>query len=179
MESDEDLHVRIRKGDLHAFDDLYERYEVPLFGFLLGTLRVRADAEDALHEVFLRALKSPPPALSEGGFRPWLFRVARNHALNRIRGAGRAAAFEARYEAPESPPSAEERLERRELDGALADAVEKLPPRLAEVYRLRTSGLSYEEMAVVLEAPLGTVKSRMHELVKQLREDVKPWIAQE
>jgi RNA polymerase sigma-70 factor, ECF subfamily len=177
MQTDEQLHGRIRDGDLGAFDQLYARYESSLFGFLVSSLRNRTEAEDALHDVFLRALKTPPSRLEGGGFRAWLFRIARNDALNRRRSWGRGAVATAKLMAPPAEPSAEEMLVDHELRAALEHAVARLPLALAEVYRLRTSGLSYEEMAVVLDAPLGTVKSRMHEMVKLLREDVKPWTA--
>jgi len=177
MESDEHLHARIRQGDLAAFDALYARYERPLFGFLLATLRDHAEAEDALHDTFLNALETPPATLTGGGFRAWLFRVAKNGALNRHRSRHRGAAAVRSLEAPPAGPSAEDDLQRHELQTALKGAVERLPETLAELYRLRTSGLSYEEMAEVLETPLGTVKSRMHEMVKLLREDVEPWTA--
>jgi RNA polymerase sigma-70 factor (ECF subfamily) len=179
MESDEQLHARIRKGDLGAFDELYARYERPLFGFLIATLRDRAEAEDALHDTFLRALETPPSSLSGGGFRAWLFRIAKNGALNRHRSRMRGATATRNLDTPPASPTAEDDLVRHELQEALADAVERLPEPLAELYRLRTSGLSYEEMAEVLETPLGTVKSRMHEMVKLLREDVEPWTAGE
>jgi DNA-directed RNA polymerase specialized sigma24 family protein len=52
-----------------------------------------------------------------------------------------------------------------------------LPATLQEMYRLRTSGLSYEEMAEVLEIPLGTIKSRMHHMVRVLQEELRPWTA--
>ncbi len=181
MDSDERLYERVRQGDLSAFDELYARYESPLFGFLRATLRNRADAEDALHEAFLGTLKSREVTFDRGGFRSWLFRIARNNALNRRRSEARGAAAKASVAAAEPlqplAPSAHEQLEARELKVALDGAVNRLPPALAEVYRLRTSGLSYEEIADVLETPLGTVKSRMHEMVKLLREDMGPWTA--
>jgi RNA polymerase sigma-70 factor (ECF subfamily) len=179
MESDEELHARTRSGDLRAFDQLYLRYERPLFSFLLGRFRSRVAAEDALQEVFLRALKTPPRELGEAGFRPWLFRVARNHTFNTSRDAARAAVAATRMPLETPPPTAEEQLAREELRAALDGAVERLPPLLAEVYHLRIAGLSYEEMADVLGAPLGTVKSRMHQMVRQLRDEVSPWTAPE
>jgi RNA polymerase sigma-70 factor, ECF subfamily len=177
MDSDERLYERVRAGDLAAFDDLYARYEYPLFGFLRATLGNRADAEDAMHEAFLNTLKSRQVQFDRGGFRSWLYRIARNVALNRRRSEARGAAAKAKILAGDAPPTAHERLEARELEAALDGAVARLPPALAEVYRLRTSGLSYEEIADVIEAPLGTVKSRMHEMVRLLREDMGPWTA--
>jgi RNA polymerase sigma-70 factor, ECF subfamily len=177
MDSDEQLYRRVRDGDLRAFDQLYARYESRLYGFLRATLGNREDAEDALHEAFLNTLKSRDVGLDHGGFRMWLFRIARNVALNRRRSSARSAKAKASLPEQEPQETAHDHLEARELATALGEAVLCLPPALAEVYRLRTSGLSYEEMADVLETPLGTVKSRMHEMVKHLKEKVGPWTA--
>jgi RNA polymerase sigma factor (sigma-70 family) len=177
MDSDERLLDRVREGDLPAFDELYARYEGPLYGFLRATLGNRADAEDALHESFLKTLKSRHVTFDQGGFRTWLYRVARNVALNRRRSEARGAVAKAQLPRDQRLPTAHDQLEARQIAAALEGAVDRLPPPLAEVYRLRTSGLTYEEIAGVIEAPLGTVKSRMHEMVRLLREDMGPWTA--
>jgi RNA polymerase sigma factor (sigma-70 family) len=179
MDSDERLFARVRSGDLSAFDALYARYERPLFGFLVASLKNRADAEDAFHEAFLNALKSSSKSIDEGAFRAWLFRIARNVALNRLRKAARGAAVADLVDAPLPPPTATDTLETEERRVALDSAVGRLPASLAEIYRLRTSGLSYDEIASVLETPVGTVKSRMHEMVRLLREEMRPWTAGE
>jgi RNA polymerase sigma-70 factor (ECF subfamily) len=177
VESDEALYVRVKQGDMRAFDELYARYESRLFGFLQSQLRNRADAEDAFHEAFLAALKSPEMRFHrDGGFRTWLYRVARNIVLNRARAAQRGARAFAELSS-EPAPAAHESLEEHELERALRSAIERLPPALSEVFHLRTSGLSYEETADVLEIPLGTLKSRMNHLVTQLREELRPWTA--
>jgi len=188
MDSDAELYERVRRGDMAAFDALYQRHEAPLFGFLLHLLRNRADAEEVFHEAFVAAFerKGARERIDDGpgggGFRAWLFRVGRNMALNRLRKAERGARAVASL-AILSPSSAEaerqadESIADRELAHALARAVTRLPPGLSEVYHLRTSGLSYEEMANVLEIPLGTLKTRMHQMVTKLREDMKEWTA--
>ena len=66
----------------------------------------------------------------------------------------------------------EQVLEHRQTADALKQAVAKLPAPLSELYHLRAGGLSYEELSDVLGVPLGTVKSRLHELVKRLKEEV-------
>jgi RNA polymerase sigma-70 factor, ECF subfamily len=182
-DSDERLHERLLGGDLAAFDALYERYERRLFGFVRAHLDDVAEAEDAFHEAFLRVLKARDLDFRAGSFRSWLYRVARNECLNRLRARGRGArALRALHDLDEQRPPpverADERLQRREVTRALGAAVARLPSALAELYHLRSSGLSYEEMARVLEVPLGTVKSRMHELVGQLRKEMQPWTAQ-
>jgi RNA polymerase sigma factor (sigma-70 family) len=184
---DETLFQRVRGGDIAAFDLLYERYEVRLFAYLRAVAGNRQDAEELLHDAFLAALKTGEQAtFQEGAFRGWLYQVARNLAFNKRRAAQRhdrmlasvpdAVADDAR---PSVTARADAAIERRELELALEDAVGRLPIALGELYHLRSSGLSYEQIATVIEAPLGTVKSRMHQMVNVLREELKPWIAPE
>jgi RNA polymerase sigma-70 factor (ECF subfamily) len=177
--SDEALFERVRGGDMPAFDVLYDRYEVRLFAYLRALVGDRRDAEEIFHDAFLAALKSPPTKLEEGGFRAWLYRVARNLALNRIRAAGRRDRAHDDMDDADPPVQADAALENRELGAALAAAVTRLPPALGELYHLRTSGLSYDEIAGVIEVPIGTVKSRMHQMVHALREELSPWTAPE
>lgn len=163
-----------------AFDRLYERYEVRLFAYLRALLGDRAEAEEVFHDAFMKALDASPSAFDDGGFRPWLYRVARNLAFNRRRAAIRrdrahAAAGIGAAEQVALPASAT--LEARELGTALEGAVGRLPPPLGELYHLRSSGLSYEQIASVVDVPVGTVKSRMHQMVRTLREELEPWIA--
>jgi RNA polymerase sigma-70 factor (ECF subfamily) len=183
MESDEALFARMRGGDMTAFDRLYERYEVRLFAYLRAMLGSRSDAEEIFHDAFLATLEAAPPELAEGGFRAWIYRIARNRALNHRRSAERheknvvAAARDAQREGTEG--DAGHALEARQLDAALEGALRRLPAPLGELYHLRASGLSYEQIAGVIDVPLGTVKSRMHQMVHALREELKPWIAPE
>jgi RNA polymerase sigma-70 factor (ECF subfamily) len=181
VESDEALIRRIREGEIASFDVLYDKHETRLFAYLRATLGDRADAEEVLHDAFLAVLKDQSAVFDrEGSFRAWLYRVARNHALNRRRATGRrdrtlAAAPASAW--PEAAPRADDALEAAELEDALTAAVGRLPASLGELWHLRTSGLSYEQMASVVDAPLGTIKSRMHHMVSVLREELKPWIA--
>jgi len=177
MLSDEALYERLLAGEISAFDCLYERYERPLFGFLLKHLCDRAEAEDVLHEAFLGVLRGR--RTEPGNFRAWLFQVARNLCLNRLRTQNRAshALQKVAGEGEGQAEPAQQSLERHQAVAALQRAVDELPSPLAELYHLRVAGLSYEEMAEVVQAPLGTVKSRMHEMVGRLREEIRPWTA--
>lgn len=178
MHSDETLFQRVRTGDLAAFDALFERYEVRLFAYLRAVSGNRQDAEELLHDAFLATLKTEQAALDGGAFLGLLYRVARNLAFNRRRSAQRRDRMLASVsEASDEEVGADSALERRELEIALAHAVARLPEGLGELYHLRSSGLSYEQIATVIEAPLGTVKSRMHQMVNVLRQELKPWIA--
>jgi RNA polymerase sigma-70 factor (ECF subfamily) len=168
MESDEALYARLLRGELAAFDRLYERYERQLHGFLCAQLGDPAEAEDVFHEAFLAVLRARGERAELRSFKAWLFGVARNLCLNRARSrrrADRALASAALEPAPSATGPGHD-------PAALRAAVTRLPPALAEVYTLRASGLSYEELSAVLEVPIGTVKSRIHEMVRRLREEM-------
>jgi RNA polymerase sigma-70 factor (ECF subfamily) len=174
MDSDEALFEQLVAGDLGAFDRLYERFERPLSGFIHAYTRDRVEAEDLLHETFMTVLRQRRAPERVRSFRAWLFAIARNLCLNQARSKKRAGrALEAvKSIAAVAPPDAEEQIEERERAASLERAVARLPAELAEVYRLRGSGMSYDEVAQVLEVPVGTVKWRVHEMVKRLRHEV-------
>jgi len=176
MDSDEALFQRLIAGDMRAFDRLYDRFARPVFGFAYVELGDAAEAEDVLHETFLAVLREREKAPTLRSLRAWLFEVARNLCLNRVRSrkrSRRAVEVATHTQATAAPPQdAEQRLERHEQVLLLERAVARLPAPLAEVYRLRATGMSYDEVAEVLEVPVGTVKSRMHEMVKYLRQEV-------
>jgi RNA polymerase sigma-70 factor (ECF subfamily) len=178
MDADEVLYARVKQGDMRAFDELYARHAGRLFGFLRPQLPTKADAEDVLHEALLATLESSEVVFDRGSFRTWLYRIARNRVLNRSRSQGRGDTAVAKLVYAEAPPEGtDDHAAHGELLRALDGAVARLPSPLSEVYRLRTSGLSYEEMATVLQIPLGTLKSRMNQMVNVLREELKPWTA--
>lgn len=170
MRSDEALHEALRRGDLGAFDQLYARLSGPLFGYIRRHLADAHEAEDVLHETFMALLKHSPDAQS---LRAWTFQTARNLCLNRLRARRRSArALEAVAQEPVATVTPGESLEARETAARLARAVASLPDGLAELYALRAGGLSYDELATVLEVPVGTVKSRIHEMVGRLRTEM-------
>lgn len=170
MDTDEALYERWIAGDMRAFDRLYARFERPLFGFALAFVRERAEAEDVLHETFMAALRERPRELRS--FRAWIFGVARNLCLNRARSKRRADSAARAIDGPPNARLADEAIDEHRRAARLERAVERLPSSLAELYRLRATGLSYDELAELLQIPIGTVKSRMHEMIMRLKEEV-------
>jgi RNA polymerase sigma-70 factor (ECF subfamily) len=175
MDSDEALFERLIAGDLGAFDRLYARFSRPLSAFIRIHTSDRSEVEDLLHDAFMTVLRQRHSSGRVQSFRAWLFTVARNLCLNRARARQRASrAAQAIGDVRAQPAfDAEVELQQRERVARLANAVQRLPADLAEVYRLRGSGLSYQQVAEVLAVPLGTVKWRAHELVKLLKEEVE------
>lgn len=167
--SDEALAVEARRGSEEAFRLLVERYERPVYGLLLRMVRRPETAEDLAQETFLKAFRGLARYDPERKFSSWLFKIAHNAALDSLRRDGHPplsldAPIGDDDEPPELPadPKAENpfaRLAGRDLGRALEGALQGLRPQYREILMLRfVEELSYEEIAEVLEAPLGTVK---------------------
>ncbi|MFT3712413.1 MAG: sigma-70 family RNA polymerase sigma factor [Archangium sp.] len=166
--SDEALLEAWRSGQLAAFDALYARYERPLFGFIVRQLDGdRAEAEDVLHQTFISVLREK----SVLRVRALLYDVARNACANRRRSIKRGDAVPKDEAGLAVAP--DELLMKQQASAALQRALTRLPPTLNEVWSLRAAGLSYDEVAKTLGVPLGTVKSRLHEVVSRLREEMR------
>jgi RNA polymerase sigma-70 factor (ECF subfamily) len=173
MDSDEALFDALVAGDMRAFDRLYERFARQLFAFIRAQLRDPSEAEDVLHETFMAVLRARGERHRIRSFRAWLYKVAHNLCMNRGRTLDRGSrAIAAASGIAPAPLEPERALEAAQLGVRLKAALEKLPASLAELYRLRTAGLSYEEVATTLDIPVGTVKSRMHEMIQRLRAEL-------
>lgn len=172
MESDEVLYLEVLKGSKQAFEQLYMRYEGPLFGFIARRLNSLHDAEDIFHETMLTMFKGPKiERLNDGAVAAWLYKVAHNRILNRLRSRIREQrALDSYGREGECSPEAElweDTEQLQELDRSAG----RLTPPLAVVYHLRRQDKSYEDMATILGIPVGTVKSRLNAAVSQLRKD--------
>jgi RNA polymerase sigma factor (sigma-70 family) len=177
MLSDDALFERLSAGDMSAFDQLYDRFARSLFGFIAAQLSDATEAEDILHETFMAVLRERDKRAEVRSFRAWLFQVAHHLCLNRARLRKRAdravEGLPGGAVMGSAPPAVDRVLELNQVAYRLQRAVTRLPRGLAEVYRLRAAGMSYDEVAAVLSVPVGTVKSRMHEMVKRLKEEVE------
>jgi len=148
--------ARAREGDLGAFEELVRAYQGDLWRFTYSYTRDRALAEDATQEAFIRAYRFLSSFRGDSRFTSWLFRIARNCALDIIRARKGQEERALRAPDPIGPPDPAARME---LQTALAAVSEdhREPFLLIEVF-----GLSYQEAADVLHLRVGTVKSRMH-----------------
>ncbi len=169
---DEVLYARARRGDLRAFETLYLRYEGRLFGFVLRMVHNHHDAEDLFHEAFVNVLRSREVTFDRASFCTWLYRIARNLSLNHLRDNKRKGQLQQQVPPMQPMQSAEAALEETQRAALLCDALTGLPEQLTEIYKLRSAGMSYEEMAAVLHIPIGTVKSRINRMTLHLREEI-------
>lgn len=173
--SDPELLARFRAGDSAALDVLFQRYETPLYRFLLGVLRTAHQAEEALQETFVRALERLD-GVDGDHLRGWLFTVAYHQAmLLRRRAASRQRHVRSTVgldgdAVPAEAPGPAEAAERGEDARRLRELLDQLPPAQREVIRQRVyEGKKFREIADELGCPLNTALARMHEGLKRLR----------
>lgn len=166
-----------------AFAELYRRYKDKVYGTAFSITGDRASADDVAQEVFLRVFRKLDVFEERSSFSTWLYRMTVNLALDRRRGDQRVRRLSdeviqdarARPEATElDGRSAPAPLEREELAGDVGKAVRSLSEKLTAVVVLRyIEGLSYEDIADVLELSIGTVKSRLNRAHAELAERLR------
>ncbi len=184
---DRELVERAQKGDGAAFAMLVERHQRQVYRLALRMTGSEADAQEILQEAFLNAYQKLPLFRGEAQFSSWLYRIAANSALMRLRRKRRAPdaladqplelagpRFSAEgYLEPEGDWSqrADERMMSGQLGQAINKAVEELPDDYRTVFLLKdVDGLSNEDIAQALDLTVPAVKSRLHRARLALRE---------
>jgi len=159
--------ARGAEGDERAFQLLVERWERPVFAFLVRMLGSREEAQDVGQETFLRLCRQAKRYQARGQFRSWLFRIAGNLARSRLRRRKivRWVMFERPlHDRPASSPPIGADLEREELRTLLMAAIDELPERQRQTILLRHDlGMSQREIA----ATLGTSESAVESLLQR------------
>lgn len=168
-------------GDAAAFDVLYGRYRLPLYGYLNGLLRGQgALVDDLFQQTWIRALEALGRYREEEKLLAWLLRIAHNLAMDHFRRpVGERepeppAALEA-LAGPDAHGSPWEQLSDAEFRVALAEAVERLAPEQREVLLLRQQGVSFKEIARMQNSSINTALGRMHYAVQHLRRRLESW----
>ena len=173
-----------RAGRETAYRELIRRYERPIFALLFRMVRDRELAEDLSQETFIKALNAIESYRPEFKFSSWIFKIANNAAIDHLRrreldtlsldGSPHATTPEAMrattLQLGDKGESPLQELEARELGGAIERAIARLRPEYRSCILLRhVEGHSYEEIARMLELPLGTVKTYIHRARNELR----------
>jgi RNA polymerase sigma-70 factor (ECF subfamily) len=181
---DQALVERSRNGELAAFEPLVEKYRERVWRLAYNYLRDREEAWDVAQEAFVRAWQALPSFRGQSAFYTWLFRIVVNVATDRARqraARGRAFGTEAvpeeewervMIDQEAGPETVAARGEQRER---IRRALDALPEHHRAIIMLSDlEGLSYREIAEVLQIPMGTVMSRLHNARKRLREVLRP-----
>jgi RNA polymerase sigma-70 factor (ECF subfamily) len=165
----------IQSDDLDAFEQFYRRYEASIYRASMALVRDPMTAEEVVTETFLRVHAARARLDPDRSPLPFLHRVAVNVSLNHLRRKRVAQTPLAELGVPADPAAGPERAaEDREDSVELAEAIARLPDRLRSVTVLRyIDDLSLAEIAIALDCPIGTVKSRLHQAVALLRDDLR------
>lgn len=171
-ETDRQLVERVKRGDKRAFDLLVMKYQHKILGLVSRYLRDQDEVVDVTQEAFIKAYRALPRFRGESAFYTWLYRIAINTAKNHLVSKSRrppdtdldidAGEFQDSSAVLRDIENPENRLATDQLEAVVYGAIGDLPEELRVAVTLREfEGLSYEEIAEVMDCPVGTVRSRI------------------
>jgi len=185
-EIDRQLVARAQRGDKRAFELLVEKYQRKLARLLSRFIRDPAEVEDVTQEAFIKAYRALPAFRGDSAFYTWLYRIGINTAKNYLMAMGRRAPTSTEVEADEAEGfeegeqlrdinTPESVLLSNEIAETVNSTIEKLPEELRTAIQLREiEGMSYEEIAKVMDCPIGTVRSRIFRAREAIAEQLRP-----
>jgi RNA polymerase sigma-70 factor, ECF subfamily len=170
--SDQKLVERVKRGDKRAFDMLVLKYQHKIVGLVSRYLRDQDEVADVTQEAFIKAYRALPRFRGDSAFYTWLYRIAINTAKNHLVSKSRRppdtdididdGEFHDNSAVLRDNGSPEDVMATQQLEQVVYDAIDQLPEELKVAVTLREfEGLSYEEIAEVMECPVGTVRSRI------------------
>ena len=165
---------RLQRGDINAFEILVRRHEKAIFNLVYRMLGDYDDAAEISQEVFLSAYRAIGQFRGEANFSTWLYRIALNHATTRRKSTNsrqkRLVPLDGSEMIDDGQIGPAETLEKKELRERVQRALNELEPEDATVILLRDlQDIPYEDVARMLEIPVGTVKSRLHRARRALK----------
>ncbi len=174
VSSDEkDLLLRLQQGDEVAFEAIYRKYSLRLFGFILRLVKDRDVAEDLLQEMFIKVWQNRSGIDLEKSYHTYLFTIAKHLVYNYIRRTSlkvQVAAY-ITSQSSELYSHVEEQLYFREFNEALQQAIDSLPPRRRDVYiRCKVTGMSYQQAADELGCSVAAVNAHIVKATKTIKD---------
>ena len=178
---------RVQKGDKAAYDLLVQKYQSKIIKLIGRYIHDHAEAEDAAQEAFIKAYRGLANFRGESAFYTWMYRIAINTAKNHLVAMGRKspdigvdAQDAEQYDgvsALKEYATPEHQLLTEEIKNTVHKSIEMLPEELKMAITLRElEGLSYEEIAEVMECPIGTVRSRIFRAREAIDNNLQPLI---
>jgi RNA polymerase sigma-70 factor (ECF subfamily) len=185
-EIDQQLVDRAKRGEKQAFDLLVAKYQRKLGRLLSRFIRDPAEVEDVAQEAFIKAYRALPSFRGDSAFYTWLYRIGINTAKNYLVAMGRRAPTVTEFDADEAEGfedgdqlrdinTPESLLMSQEIAGTVNRAMDDLPDDLRTAITLREiEGLSYEEIATIMNCPIGTVRSRIFRAREAIAAKLRP-----
>lgn len=180
-EADIEMVLAVREGDTTAYRGLVEKYQTRVYQMVYGMLRNQEDARDITQDAFVKAYDNLARFRLESSFYTWIYRIAMNLAIDFLRKQKRRGTTEfdetianrdgtGAIDEQHHQDSPSKSLERKQLYDRIMAALQELPEDQRQVILLRElEGLSYKEIADVMEIPEGTVMSRLYYARKKLQ----------
>jgi len=185
-EVDQQLVERVQRGDKRAFDLLVSKYQRKLGRLLSRFIRDPGEVEDVTQEAFIKAYRALPGFRGESAFYTWLYRIGINTAKNHLVASGRRAPTSTELDAEEAETldsgeqlrdlnTPENQMMSKQVGETVNQTLQELPEELRTALTLREiEGLSYEEIAAVMQCPVGTVRSRIFRAREAVADKLRP-----
>ena len=187
-EVDQQLVERAQRGDKQAFELLVVKYQRKLARLLSRFIRDPGEVEDVAQEAFIKAYRALPSFRGDSAFYTWLYRIGINAAKNYLVAMGRRAPTTTEHDAEEAESfedgdqlrdinTPENMLMSKQVATVVNAAMNELPEELRTAITLREiEGLSYEEIAEIMNCPIGTVRSRIFRAREAIAEKLRPML---
>ncbi|TAJ76518.1 MAG: RNA polymerase sigma factor RpoE [Gallionellaceae bacterium] len=185
-EVDQQLVERAQSGDKHAFELLVAKYQRRLGRLISRFVRDSAEAEDVTQDAFIKAYRALPAFRGDSAFYTWLYRIGINTAKNHLLALGRRAPTSTHFDSDEAEEfeeaallhevaTPENELMSKQVVDVVNASLQQLPDDLRMALTLREiEGLSYEEIAAVMNCPIGTVRSRIFRAREAVAVNLRP-----
>ena len=185
-EIDQQLVERAQRGDKKAFELLVAKYQRKLARLLSRFIRDPAEVEDVAQDAFIKAYRALPSFRGESAFYTWLYRIGINTAKNYLVALGRRAPTATEFDSEDAEnfengdqlrdvDTPENELMSKQIAQTVNDTMDALPEELRTAIVLREiDGLSYEEIATVMNCPIGTVRSRIFRARETIADRLRP-----
>jgi RNA polymerase sigma-70 factor (ECF subfamily) len=185
-EVDQQLVERAQRGDKHAFELLVAKYQRRLGRLISRFVRNPSEAEDVTQEAFIKAYRALPAFRGDSAFYTWLYRIGINTAKNHLVAQGRRAPTSTPFDTEDAEEfedaallhevsTPENELMSKQVVEVVNSSLQELPDDLRTALTLREiEGLSYEEIAAVMDCPIGTVRSRIFRAREAIAANLRP-----
>jgi RNA polymerase sigma factor RpoE len=183
---DQQLVERAQQGDKHAFELLVSKYQRKLGRLLSRFVRDAAEVEDVTQEAFVKAYRALPSFRGDSAFYTWLYRIGINTAKNYLASVGRRVPTNTGYDSQEAETfdeseqlrdfnTPENVLMSKQIAHTVNQSMDRLPEELRAAIVLREiEGMSYEDIARIMDCPIGTVRSRIFRAREAIAEELRP-----